>query len=204
MSIVIYNTLTQSKQPLIPIEPGKIKMYVCGPTVYNHIHIGNARPMIYFNTVRKYLEFKGFEVKYVVNFTDVDDKIIRVARETGTTPLEVANQYIESYHLEEKMLGIKPATVYPRVTETMQGIIDSVSELIEKGYAYEAGGDVYYRTAAFKEYGKLSHQPLEDLQSGARIEINEQKENPLDFALWKNAKPGEVSWKSPWGEGRPG
>lgn len=204
MGILLYNTMTRKKEEFLPLEPGKVRMYVCGPTVYNYFHIGNARCFVVFDAVRRYLEYRGFEVTYVQNFTDVDDKIIRVANETGVSPIEVADTYISSYFEDVEHLGVKRATVHPRVTENMKEIIGMINELVEKGHAYVADGDVYYATETFKEYGKLSKQSLEDLQSGARIEVNDKKRNPLDFALWKAAKPGEIAWPSPWGEGRPG
>lgn len=202
--LYLYNTLTRKKDEFIPIEPGKVKMYSCGPTVYNYFHIGNARPFIIFDTLRRYLEYKGYEVKFVQNFTDVDDKMINKANELGITVKELADQYIAEYFTDAKGLGIKEATVHPRATENIDSIITLISELIERGYAYNVDGDVYYSTKKFDEYGKLSHQPLEDLESGARININEDKEDPMDFALWKKQKPGEPAWESPWGMGRPG
>lgn len=204
MSIQLYNSLTKKKEAFQPHEPGKVKMYVCGPTVYNFIHIGNARPPIVFDVVRRYLAYRGYEVTYIQNFTDVDDKLIRKAEETNQTVLEVAEQFIAAYNEDVQALGVKEAKVHPRVSEHIEEIIDFVQRLIDKGFAYESGGDVYFRTEKFDEYGKLSHQNIEELRSGARIAINEQKDNPLDFALWKKAKPGEISWPSPWGEGRPG
>ena len=202
--LYLYNTLTRKKQEFIPINPGKVKMYSCGPTVYNFFHIGNARPFIIFDTLRRYLEYKGYSVDFVQNFTDVDDKMINKANELGITVAELANQYIDEYFKDAKGLGIKEATVHPRATENIDAIIDIIKNLEENGYAYNVDGDVYYRTKKFKEYGKLSHQPLEDLESGARIDINEDKEDPLDFALWKKQKEGEPAWESPWGMGRPG
>ncbi|WP_033827307.1 cysteine--tRNA ligase [Bacillus andreraoultii] len=204
MSIQIYNTLTQRKEVFKPIEDGKVKMYVCGPTVYNYIHIGNARPAIVFDTVRRYLEFRGYEVNYVSNFTDVDDKIIKTANENGEDVFSLANRFIDAYFEDVSALGCMDATHHPRVTENMQTIIDFINELVKKDYAYESDGDVYFRTKKFKEYGKLSHQSIDDLRLGTRIEVGEKKHDPLDFALWKAAKPGEVSWESPWGNGRPG
>ncbi len=204
MSIRLYNTLTRQKEELIPLEPGKVKMYVCGPTVYNYIHIGNARPAIVFDTVRRYLQYRGYEVTFVQNITDVDDKLIRAANEQGTTVKELADRYTEAYNRDLTALNVLPPDIQPRVMQTIPDIIRFVSGLIEKGYAYESEGDVYFRTGRFSEYGKLSHQPLEELQAGARIEVSEKKENPLDFALWKAAKPGEICWESPWGMGRPG
>ncbi len=204
MPIKIYNTLTQKKETFVPIEEGKVKMYVCGPTVYNYIHIGNARPAIVFDTVRRYLEYRGYEVNYISNFTDVDDKIIRAANEQKEDVFTLAERYIQAYFEDITALGCKHASHHPRVTENMNEIIDFVQGLIDKGYAYESDGDVYFKTKKFAEYGKLSHQSIDDLHLGARIEVGEKKQDPLDFALWKAAKPGEVYWDSPWGEGRPG
>jgi cysteinyl-tRNA synthetase len=204
MPIKIYNTLTHQKEEFIPLEPNKVKMYVCGPTVYNHIHIGNTRPAIFFDTVRRYLQFKGYEVNYATNFTDVDDRIIAAANETGKTAKEVAEMFIDSYHQHTEQLGVCRADHHPTVTETMPEIIRFINELIENELAYESGGDVYYRTKKFENYGKLSHQKTEDLLEGVRIETDEKKESALDFVLWKKAKPNEVSWESPWGHGRPG
>ena len=204
MPIQIYNTLKREKEEFIPLEEGKVKMYVCGPTVYNYIHIGNARPAIVFDTVRRYLEFRGYDVKYVSNFTDVDDKLIRAAKELGEDVPTIANRFINAYFEDTTALGCKRADVHPRVTETMDIIIDFIKALIDKGYAYESGGDVYFRTRKFSEYGKLSHQSIDELKIGARIQIGEKKQDALDFALWKEAKDGEISWESPWGQGRPG
>ncbi|HHY20741.1 MAG TPA: cysteine--tRNA ligase [Bacilli bacterium] len=204
MAIQVYNTLTRKKEPFIPIEEGKVKMYVCGPTVYNYIHIGNARPPIVFDVVRRYLEYRGYDVTYVSNFTDVDDKIIRAANELGEDVFAVAERFIAAYHEDTCALGVQKADLHPRVTETMDDIISFIEQLVEKGYAYEAEGDVYFRTKRFKSYGQLSDQSIDDLQAGARIEVDDRKEDPLDFALWKAAKPGEIKWDSPWGEGRPG
>ncbi len=200
----IYNTMTRQNEEFIPLEPGKVKMYACGPTVYNYIHIGNARPICIFDTMRRYLEFRGYDVTFVQNFTDVDDKIIKKANEEGVSSHEIAERYINEYLKDTEGLGIRKANIHPKATETMDDIIRIVEELEDKGYAYHVGGDVYFRTRKFTEYGKLSHQPIEELESGARINVNEQKEDPLDFALWKAAKPGEPSWSSRWGEGRPG
>ncbi len=202
--LFLYNTLNRKKEEFIPIEAGKVKMYSCGPTVYNFFHIGNARPFIIFDTLRRYLEYKGFEVSFVQNFTDIDDKMINKANELGITVKELADQYIDEYFTDAKGLGIRPATVHPRATENIKEIIELVASLIEGGYAYNVDGDVYYRTKKFKDYGKLSHQPLEDLESGARIDVNDDKEDPMDFALWKKQKPREPAWESPWGMGRPG
>lgn len=200
----LYNTLTRTKEEFVPLEEGKVKMYVCGPTVYNYIHIGNARPFIMFDTLRRYLEYRGFDVTYVQNFTDVDDKIIKRGHEENITPEEVANKYINEYFVDADGLGIKRADVHPRVTDNIQQIIDFVKELEEKGYAYESNGDVYFDTKKFEGYGKLSKQNQDDLEAGARIEVNSQKRHPMDFVLWKAKKEGEPGWESPWGEGRPG
>lgn len=204
VSLKIYNSLTRSKQPFEPLEEGKVKMYVCGPTVYDYIHIGNARPLIFFDVVRRFLERIGYDVRYIVNFTDVDDKLIRKSEETGLSVPEVADKFIAAYHEDADKLGIRKATVHPRVTENMPEIISFIEGLMERGMAYESGGDVYFRTAKFEEYGKLSHQNLDELQYGIRIEVDERKQDPRDFVLWKAAKPGEIRWDSPWGEGRPG
>ncbi|MDC0764991.1 MULTISPECIES: cysteine--tRNA ligase [Brevibacillus] len=204
MGIQLTNTMTRRKEPFHTLEPGKVKMYVCGPTVYNYIHIGNARPAIVFDTLRRYLKYRGYEVTFVQNITDVDDKLIRVANQEGVTVKEVADRYTDAYNADLKSLNVLPPDIQPRVMQTIPEIIEFVQGLIEKGFAYESEGDVYFRTGRFQEYGKLSHQPLDDLQAGARVEINEKKEHPLDFVLWKAAKTGEVTWGSPWGEGRPG
>ncbi|WP_147804617.1 cysteine--tRNA ligase [Alkalicoccus halolimnae] len=204
MTIQLYNTLTRQKETFQPIEEGKVKMYVCGPTVYNYIHIGNARPAVVFDMVRRYLEYRGYDVEYVSNFTDVDDKIIKAAEELNEDVMEVAERFIEAYHRDTGALGVEKADLHPRVTESMPDIIDFIERLVEKGYAYESSGDVYFRTRKFDGYGKLSHQSIDDLQAGARVEVGDRKEDPLDFVLWKTAKPGEISWESPWGEGRPG
>jgi cysteinyl-tRNA synthetase len=203
-SIRLYNTLTRKKELFEPLEPNKVKMYVCGPTVYNYIHIGNARAAIVFDTIRRYLEFRGYEVKYVSNFTDVDDKLIKAARELGEDVPTIAERFIQAYFEDITALGCKKADVHPRVTENIDTIIEFIQTLIDRGYAYEVDGDVYYRTRKFKEYGKLSHQSIDELKAGARIEVGEKKEDPLDFALWKAAKEGEICWDSPWGKGRPG
>lgn len=201
----IYNTMTREKQPLETLEPGVVRIYACGPTVYNYIHIGNARPLCVFDVLRRYLEWRGYEVRFVQNFTDIDDKIIRRANEEGTTYDVIAERYIDEFWTDAKGLGVREATVHPRATDNMNEIIDIVRTLEEKGYAYRAAnGDVYFRTRRDKEYGKLSHQPIDDLESGARIGIGEEKEDALDFALWKAAKPGEPFWDSPWSDGRPG
>lgn len=204
MSLHIYNTLTRKKERFVSQEPGKAKVYVCGPTVYGYIHIGNARPAIFFDVVRSYLEALDYDVNYVVNFTDVDDKLIRKADEMGTTVPAVAETFIEAYYKDLDGLGIPRATSNPRVTENMTLIIEFIKELERRGYAYEQGGDVFYRTGKFEEYGKLSHQNIDELQFGIRIHVDERKENPQDFVLWKAAKPGEIYWSSPWGDGRPG
>lgn len=200
----IYNTLTRQKETFIPLEENKIKMYVCGPTVYNFFHIGNARPFMIFDAFRNYMEYRGYEVTYVQNFTDVDDKIIKRANEEGISPIEVAEKYIAEYFKDADALGIKRATVHPRVTENIENIITFIEELISKGFAYELNGDVYFNSQAYKEYGKLSKQNLEELNLGARIDVNDEKKHPIDFALWKAKKEGEIGWQSPWGEGRPG
>lgn len=204
MSITIYNSLTRKKEKFVPIEPNKVKMYVCGPTVYNYIHIGNARPAIVFDTVRRYFEYKGYEVTYVLNFTDVDDKIINASKETGESIESLTNRFINAYLKDVGALGVKKATHHPRVTETIDEIIQFIEALIEKGYAYEVDGDVYFQPRKFKDYGKLSDQSIDELRAGARIKVGEKKKDPLDFALWKKAKEGEISWDSPWGKGRPG
>ena len=200
----IFNTLTRQKEEFVPIEPGKVRMYACGPTVYNYIHIGNARPICVFDTLRRYLEYRGYDVTFVQNFTDIDDKLINKANEEGITVREVAERYIGEYMTDTKGLGIRPADIHPRATENIDTIINMVKTLEEKGFAYERDGSVYFRSRRFEEYGKLSHQPLEELEAGARIDVSDKKEDPLDFVLWKAAKPGEPSWPSPWGEGRPG
>ena len=200
----IYNTLTRQKETFIPLEENKIKMYVCGPTVYNFFHIGNARPFMIFDAFRNYMEYRGYEVTYVQNFTDVDDKIIKRANEEGISPIEVAEKYIAEYFKDADALGIKRATVHPRVTENIENIITFIEDLISKGFAYELNGDVYFNSQAYKEYGKLSKQNLEELNLGARIDVNDEKKHPIDFALWKAKKEGEIGWQSPWGEGRPG
>lgn len=204
MAIQIYNTLTRNKEDFKPIEEGKVKMYVCGPTVYNYIHIGNARPAIVFDTVRRYFEYRGYEVNYVSNFTDVDDKLIKAANQLGSDVPTIADRFINAYFEDVQALGCKTATNHPRVMDNMDIIIEFIDELVKKGYAYESEGDVYFKTKEFDGYGKLSHQSIEDLRIGERIEVGERKEDPLDFALWKAAKPGEIFWESPWGKGRPG
>ena len=198
------NTWSRKKEEFKPIEEGKVKMYVCGPTVYNFIHIGNARPFIIFDTLRRYLEYRGYDVTFVQNFTDVDDKIIKRGHEENITPEEVANKYINEYFVDADGLGIKRASVHPRVTDNIEQIIAFVKELEDKGYAYAVNGDVYFDTKKFKDYGKLSGIKQEELEAGARIEVNDQKRHPMDFVLWKAKKEGEPGWASPWGEGRPG
>ena len=200
----IFNTLNRKKEEFVPVEKGVVRMYSCGPTVYNYFHIGNARPFIIFDTLRRYLEYMGYTVYFVQNFTDIDDKMINKANEMGITVKELADTYIEEYFKDADGLGIKRATWHPRATDNIGSIIDIVKTLEEKGYAYNVDGDVYFAAKKFDEYGKLSHQPLEDLESGARIDINDAKNDPMDFALWKKQKPGEPAWESPWGLGRPG
>lgn len=204
MSVVLYNSLTRQKEQFKPIEAGKVRMYVCGPTVYDYIHIGNARPAIFFDVVRRYLEYAGYEVQYISNFTDVDDKLIKKANDLGLTVPEVAERYIEAYYEDIEALGIRKASLNPRVMDHMDEIIAFIAELVKKGHAYESGGDVYFKTSSFADYGKLSHQNLEELQHGIRVEIGDRKANAQDFVLWKSAKPGEINWDSPWGNGRPG
>ena len=203
----IYNTMSKRKEEFVPLEEGKVKMYVCGPTVYNFIHIGNARPMIVFDTVRRYFEYKGYDVNFVSNFTDVDDKIIKKAIEEGVTADKISKRYIAECKKDMDAMNIKPATKNPLATEEICGMVDMIQTLIDKGYAYEKNGTVYYRTRKFKEYGKLSHKNLDDLQSGGRTLLvtgEDEKEDPLDFVLWKPKKEGEPAWESPWSEGRPG
>ena len=200
----VYNTLTRKKEELVPITPGEIKIYACGPTVYNYIHIGNARPLCIFDILRRYLEYRGYNVKFVQNFTDIDDKIIRRANEEHVDFSEISERYIKEFWTDADGLDVRHATINPKATENIDAIIQIISTLIEKGYAYEAQGDVYFSTEKFKDYGKLSHQPLEDLEAGARIMVGEVKREPMDFAVWKAAKPGEPAWDSPWGKGRPG
>lgn len=203
----LYNTLSKAKEDFVPIEEGKVKMYVCGPTVYNYIHIGNARPMIVFDTVRRYFEYKGYEVNFVSNFTDVDDKIIKKAIEEGVTAEEISKRYIKECKHDMDGMNVKPATKHPLATEEIGGMVEMIQTLIGKGYAYEKNGTVYFRTRRFKDYGKLSHKNLDDLQSGGRsllVTGEDEKEDPLDFVLWKPKKEGEPAWESPWGEGRPG
>lgn len=204
MALHLYNTMKRSKELFVPQAPGKVSMYVCGPTVYNYIHIGNARPVIFFDVVRRYLEEIGYEVNYVMNFTDVDDKLIRKAEQLGETVPVIAERFIQAFQEDIEGLGVRPATVNPRVTDNMEQIIAFISKLVEQGYAYPKEGDVFFRTQKFAEYGKLSHQNIDELQFGIRIEVDERKENAQDFVLWKGAKPGEIFWSSPWGDGRPG
>ncbi len=204
----IYNTLTRTKETFKPLEPGKVKMYVCGPTVYNYIHVGNSRSTVAFDTIRRYLEYRGYDVNYVSNFTDVDDKIIRTAKEMKITPVEVAEKFIAAFAEDTQALEVKEATVHPRVMDNIPEIVAFIEVLIEKGFAYESQGDVYYRTEKFEKYGQLSDQSIKDLRVGASERIDEEenrkKESPIDFALWKAAKTDEISWDSPWGPGRPG
>ena len=200
----IFNTLSREKEELIPLTEGEYKIYACGPTVYNFIHIGNARPLCVFDVMRRYLEYRGNKVNFVQNFTDIDDKIIRRANEEGVTFKDISEKYIEEFWTDAKGMNVREATTHPKATENIGEIIDIVTTLIDKGFAYEVNGDVYFSTKKFEEYGKLSHQPLEDLEAGARINVGEVKREPMDFALWKSAKPGEPYWESPWGQGRPG
>lgn len=200
----IFNTMSKTKEEFIPVDENEVKIYACGPTVYNYIHIGNARPLCVFDVLRRYLEYRGYNVKFVQNFTDIDDKIINRANEEGISFEEVSKKYIKEFWTDAHGLNFKDATIHPKATENIDEIIDIIKSLEDKGYAYAVNGDVYFRTLKFKEYGKLSHQPIEDLVSGARIAVGDIKENPLDFALWKGAKEGEPYWESPWGKGRPG
>lgn len=200
----LYNTLTRKKDEFKPITPKKVKMYVCGPTVYNYFHIGNGRTFIVFDTIRRYFQYRGYEVEFIQNFTDIDDKMINKAKDENTTVKEIGDKYISEYYKDADALNIKRATVNPRATEYIEDIIDFVKTLIEKGFAYEIDGDVYFSTKKFDSYGKLSGQNLENLQAGARINVDERKKDPMDFAVWKTQKPGEPAWVSPWGMGRPG
>lgn len=200
----IYNTMTRQKQEFVPITPGEVKMYSCGPTVYDYFHIGNARPFIIFDTMRRYLEYLGYKVTFVQNFTDIDDKMINRANKEGITVKELGERFIAEYFKDAEALGIKKATIHPKATENIDAIIQVVKSLEEKGYAYNVNGNVYFKSKKFDQYGKLSHQPLEELEAGARIDISDEKEDPMDFALWKAQKPGEPAWESPWGMGRPG
>lgn len=204
MALRIYNTLTRKKEPFETLEPGVVRMYVCGPTVYDKAHIGHAMSALVFDIIRRYLEYRGYMVKFVMNFTDVDDKIIRRAQELGEDPFQLAERYIEDYRRNLQALNVKPATVNPRATQEIDQIIAMIQGLIEKGYAYVVDGDVYFRVTRDPDYGKLSGRRLDEMQAGARIEVDERKEHPMDFALWKAAKPGEPAWPSPWGPGRPG
>ena len=204
MALSVYNDLTRTKEKFVPLEEGRVRFYVCGPTVYNFFHIGNARPFVLFDVFRRYLESLGYEVTFVQNFTDIDDKMIRRANEEGTTVAELAERFIAEYYRDADALGIHRATVNPRATQEMPAIIDVIKRLIEKGHAYEIDGDVYFSVESFKDYGRLSKQSVDELMSGARVEVDERKREPLDFALWKGAKPGEPFWESPWGKGRPG
>ncbi|MEE1228364.1 MAG: cysteine--tRNA ligase [Lachnospiraceae bacterium] len=200
----LYNTLTRKKEEFVPVHPGKVGMYVCGPTVYNFIHIGNARPMVVFDTVRRYFEYKGYDVNYVSNFTDVDDKIIKKANEEGVSTKEISERYIKECLEDMKGLNIEKYTYNPKATEEIDGMVAMVQSLIEQGYAYEKNGTVYFRTRSFKDYGKLSNKNLDEMEAGKRIAVSEEKEDPMDFVLWKPKKEGEPSWPSPWGDGRPG
>ncbi len=200
----VFNTMTRTKEELQTIRPNEVRMYACGPTVYNFIHIGNARPLCVFDVMRRYLEYRGMKVTFVQNFTDIDDKIIKRANEEGKTYKEIAETYIREFWTDAKGLNVREATVHPKATENIDEIIRIIETLVEKGYAYDADGDVYFSPSKFPQYGKLSHQPLEDLEAGARIMVGEVKREPMDFALWKAAKPGEPYWDSPWGKGRPG
>lgn len=204
MGIRIFNTLTRTKEDFIPLKEGEVSMYVCGPTVYNYFHIGNARTFVTFDTVRRYLEYRGYKVKFVQNFTDIDDKMIKRANEDGITVKVLGDRFIDEYYKDADALGLMRATINPRATEMIDDIIQFIKELEDKGFAYNVDGDVYFNTSKFEEYGKLSHQTLEDLEAGARIDVDERKLAPMDFALWKSQKPGEPAWKSPWGMGRPG
>lgn len=200
----IFNTMSREKEEFVPLDPNEVKIYACGPTVYNYIHIGNARPLCVFDVLRRYMEYRGYNVKFVQNFTDIDDKIINRANEEGTDYKTISEKYIEEFWTDAKGLNVKEATVHPKATENIDEILNIIQTLVDKGYAYQAGNDVYFRTLKFKEYGKLSHQPIEELESGARIALGDVKEDPLDFALWKGAKEGEPYWDSPFGKGRPG
>ncbi len=202
--MLLYNTMTRKKEEFKPLTDGVVNIYACGPTVYNYIHIGNARPICSFDVLRRYLKYRGYQVKYVQNFTDVDDKIIKKANEEGVESIEISEKYIAEYKKDAHGLNVMDADIHPKVTESMDIIIDIVKTLVDKGFAYESNGDVYFRTSKFPEYGKLSKMPIDELKAGARIDVSEHKEDPLDFAVWKAAKPGEPYWESPWGKGRPG
>ncbi|MTV49502.1 cysteine--tRNA ligase [Heliobacillus mobilis] len=204
MTLKVYNTLKREKETFVPLKAGKVGMYVCGPTTYDYIHLGNARPLVVFDTVRRYLEYTGYEVDYIQNFTDIDDKIINRANEVGEDPIQLAARFVEEYFQDAKALNVRPATVHPKVSTHMGDIIAMIRRLEEKGHAYEMEGDVYFSIPSFKDYGKLSGRSQEDMQAGARVEVDERKRHPMDFALWKKVKPGEPSWDSPWGKGRPG
>ena len=199
-----YNTMSGKKDEFVPLEAGRVKMYACGPTVYNFFHVGNARCFVVFDMLRRYLEYRGYDVTFVQNFTDIDDKVIRRANEEGVGYSDIAHRYIDEYFTDAKGLGVRPATIHPLATDNIAMILEIVGKLVDDGHAYPVNGDVYFRTRSFKDYGKLSGMLIEDLESGARIDVSEQKEDPLDFALWKAAKPGEPAWDSPWGKGRPG
>lgn len=199
-----YNTMSGKKDEFVPLEAGRVKMYACGPTVYNFFHVGNARCFVVFDMLRRYLEYRGYDVTFVQNFTDIDDKVIRRANEEGVGYSDIAHRYIDEYFTDAKGLGVRPATIHPLATDNIDMILEIVGKLVDDGHAYPVNGDVYFRTRSFKDYGKLSGMLIEDLESGARIDVSEQKEDPLDFALWKAAKPGEPAWDSPWGKGRPG
>ena len=204
MAIKIYNTLSRKKEELIPIEAGKVRMYLCGPTVYDYFHIGNARPFILFDIFRRYLKYRGLDVKFVFNFTDIDDKIIKKSIEEKIPASDVAKKYTEAFMEDIKKIGIKPADVYPKATENIPEIISLIEKLIKRGMAYSIDGEVFYSVKNFQDYGKLSGKKINELRSGARVEIDQRKKDPLDFSLWKSAKPGEPCWESPWGKGRPG
>jgi len=204
MGVKIYNTMTRKTEDFEPLEPGRVRMYVCGPTVYSKAHVGHAMSALVFDVIRRYLVFRGYDVTLAMNFTDVDDKIINRANQTGVDPFQLAERYIEEFRQNLEDLGIQPASIHPRATQEIDQIIQMVQGLVDKGYAYPSGGDVYFRVAKDEDYGRLSGRKLDDMQAGARVEVGELKENPLDFALWKAAKPGEPAWDSPWGKGRPG
>lgn len=204
MSLHLYNTLTGRKEKFVPAEPGRVKMYVCGPTTYNYIHLGNARPLVVFDSLRRYLEYRGYEVLYVQNFTDIDDKIIKRAQEEGQQPAAVAARYIQEFFKDADALNVRRASLYPKVSEHIPDIIQAIQGLIERGYAYVIDGEVYFEVSKFASYGKLSRRQPEEMLAGARVEIDERKKSPLDFALWKKARPGEPAWDSPWAPGRPG
>ena len=202
--MLIYNTMTRTKEPLVPVKEGQVGIYVCGPTVYNYFHVGNARPLVVFDTLRRYLEYRGYKVTYIQNFTDIDDRMIRRANEEGVSVAQLAERYIDAYFVDAAALGVRTATVHPKATEHIKEIIELIETLERSGTAYETDGDVYFNTGAFPGYGRLCGQNLEELEAGARIDIDERKRNPMDFALWKAQKPDEPAWDSPWGPGRPG